>query len=408
MLILSYQSTDSQFVHLLHGVAAFFERLEIVLKDGDEGIDAAVAEVGRREEKHPLRGEVGRHEVARAPRAEVQLVERERQPAVHLHVRTVRVLADGAPRQPLLLGGAGGGEVDERLEVGAVHPRHLVVDHLCGVLQRPVQEVTHRGARERPEHHVAEVLRRLAEPVPAVHGQPDLGGLLGAQVARARHGAPKVGEDGFEPAERPAAPFGRLGAETGDEVLGELRLVDDDVICGVAVVTDHVGGRRQVVFPAAVVLSVVVHWRETHGEPPGGAPPGHEEVAGGVAVGDDVVGREPYGERAATEPCQLQQHDLLVLRLQVRMQLEQLRRGLRGRHVDEVRVHGRLNQARATVVEDDGGRTVGGLAEMPGKGAVLCEDHGKALLDGGRGRRGRREGIDDGHLHLERHLVEDG
>ena len=139
--------------HLLQGVAAFFEGLKIVLENWDKGVDAAVANVGRRKEEHPLRGEVGRHEVAGAPRAEVQLVERERQPAIHLHVRAHHVLAHGAPREPFLLGGAGGSEVDEGLEVGAVHPGHLVVDHLRGVLQRPVQKVAYTGCLDRGNAH---------------------------------------------------------------------------------------------------------------------------------------------------------------------------------------------------------------------------------------------------------------
>ncbi|KAF6992846.1 hypothetical protein CFC21_009802 [Triticum aestivum] len=410
---------------LLHGVAAFLEGLQVVPEHGDEGVDAAVAEVGRRQEQHPLRGEVGRHEVAGAPRPEVQLVERERQPAVHLHVRAHHVLEHGARGQPLLLGGAGGREVDEGLEVAAVHPRHLVVDRLRRVLQRPAQQVARRGPRERPQHQVAEVLRRPAHPVPPVHGYPDRRGLAGAQVARARHGAPEVREDGLEPAERPPAPLRGPGAEPRDEVLGEVRLVDDDVAFGAVVsvmmAAGGGGGRRPVVLPAAVVVLraswrgprleevlLVVHWREAHGQPPGGAAPRDEEVAGGVAVGDDVLGREPDGEGAAAEPRELQHHHLLVLRVQVRVQLEQRRRGLGRRHVDEVGVHGRLHEARAAVVQDHGRRAVGGLADLPGERAVLREDGREALLDGGGGRRGRREGVDDGHLDLVRDRVEDG
>uniref|UniRef100_A0A8R7UL67 Uncharacterized protein n=1 Tax=Triticum urartu TaxID=4572 RepID=A0A8R7UL67_TRIUA len=408
--------------HLLHGVAAFLEGLEVVPEHGDEGVDAAVAEVGRRQEQHPLRGEVGRHEVAGAPRPEVQLVERERQPAVHLHVRAHHVLEHRARRQPLLLRRAGGREVHERLEVAAVHPRHLLVDRLRRVLQRPAQQVAHRGPRERPQHQVAEVLRRLPQPVPPVHGYPDRRRLAGAQVPRPRHGAPEVGQDGLEPAERPPAPLRRPGAEPRDEVLGEVRLVDDDVALGAVVpVVMAGGGRRPVVLPAAVVVLrasrrgarleevlLVVHGREAHGQPPGGAAPGDEEVAGGVAVGDDVLGREPDGEGAAAEPRELQQHHLLVLRVQVRVQLEQRRRGLGRGHVDEVGVHGRLHEARAAVVQDHGRRAVGGLADLARERAVLGEHGREALLDGGGGRRGRREGVDDGHLDLVRDRVEDG
>ncbi|XBI82764.1 hypothetical protein VPH35_091367 [Triticum aestivum] len=391
---------------LLHGVAAFLEGLQVVPEDGDEGVYAAVAEVGRRQEQHPLRREVGRHEVAGAPRAEVQLVERERQPAVHLHVRAHHVLEHGARGQPLLLRRAGGREVNEGLEVGAVHPRHLVVDRLRRVLQRPAQQLARRGPRERPEHQVAEVLRRPAHPVPPVHRYPDRRGLAGAQVARARHGAPEVREDGLEPAERPPAPLRGPGAEPRDEVLGEVRLVDDDVAFGavvpVMVAGGGGGGRRPVVLPAAVVV-LRASWR---------GPRLEEvllvEVAGGVAVGDDVLGREPDGEGAAAEPRELQHHHLLVLRVQVRVQLEQRRRGLGRRHVDEVGVHGRLHEACATVIQDHGRRAVGGLAELPGKRAVLREDGREALLDGGGGRRGRREGVDDGHLDLVRDRVEDG
>ena len=42
-----------------------------LLENGHEGVNATVAYVGRREKEHPLCGEIRRHEVARAPRAEV-------------------------------------------------------------------------------------------------------------------------------------------------------------------------------------------------------------------------------------------------------------------------------------------------------------------------------------------------
>uniref|UniRef100_K3ZTE9 Uncharacterized protein n=1 Tax=Setaria italica TaxID=4555 RepID=K3ZTE9_SETIT len=386
---------------LLHGVAALLERLEVVLEDGDEGVDAAVADVGRHEEQHPLRGEVGRHEVGRAPRPEVQLVERERQPAVHLHVRAQHVLAHGARRQAFPLDGAGAREVDERPEVGAVHAGHLVVDHLRRVLQRPAQEVRHRRRRERPQDQVAEVLGGEAQPVAPIHGQPDLRGLVGVQAAGARHGAPQVGEDGLEPAERAAAALRRPAPERRDEVLGEVRLVDDDVLgaLAVAVVRLAAGGA---VLPAAVV---VLDARRGAGL----EEPRLVEVAGGVAVGGDVVGGEADGEGAAAEPGELEEHHLLeLLALQVRVQAQELRGGLGGRHVHEVGVHGRLHEARAAVVEEHRGGAVGGRAQLPREGAVLGQHRGEALLDRRRRRCRRREGVDDGHLHLVRHPVEDG
>ena len=63
---------------------------------------------------------------------------------------------------------------------------------------------------------------------------------------------------------------------------------------------------------------------------------------------------------------------------------------------------------RAAVVEQQGRGAVGGLAQLPREGAVLGQHRGEPLLDGRRGRRRRRERVDDGHLHLVRHPVEDG
>jgi len=191
------------------------------------------------------------------------------------------------------------------------------VDRLRRVLERPVDEVPHRGARERPEDQVAEVARRRGEARPPVHGDADGGGLERvAEPARARHGAPHVCQDRLEPAEGAATPFGRLGADPRDEVLGEVCLVDHDVVLlGVVAVAVAMGRRRRVgrrrgpaVLHAAVrelderrvarweEAPVVDRRRRADGEPARGAAPGDEEVAGGVAVRHGVVGGEPDGE----------------------------------------------------------------------------------------------------------------
>uniref|UniRef100_A0A804QDV0 Uncharacterized protein n=1 Tax=Zea mays TaxID=4577 RepID=A0A804QDV0_MAIZE len=93
-----------------------------------------------------------------------------------------------------------------------------------------------------------------------------------------------------------------------------MRLLDHDALrrrralAAVAVLLLGLGGRRQVPLPAAVVEvdagrrarleepRLAGHGGQARREAPGGAPPRHEEVAGGVAVGHDVVGREPDGE----------------------------------------------------------------------------------------------------------------
>jgi hypothetical protein len=49
-------SSASEVRSLLHGVAALLEGLEVLLEleDGHEGVHAAVADVGRHQEQHPL------------------------------------------------------------------------------------------------------------------------------------------------------------------------------------------------------------------------------------------------------------------------------------------------------------------------------------------------------------------
>jgi hypothetical protein len=139
-----------------------------------------------------------------------------------------------------------------------------------------------------------------------------------------------------------------------------------------------------------------------------GAAPCYEEVAGGVAVGDGVVGREPDGERPAGKPRELHLHHLLELAVQVRVQLQDLRRGLVRRDVGEGGVHACLHEPRAMVVEQDTRRAVRASTNLAGEEAIHGQYVGEAALDVGRGGRRRRECVDDGHLDVVRELVEHG
>ncbi|BAS91981.1 Os05g0116850, partial [Oryza sativa Japonica Group] len=157
------------------------------------GIDATVAGEGRHEEHGALHRQVRRREVERpaaaAAAAEVELVEVDAQPAVHLDVRAQhRLRLVGGGGEPLGLDGAGRREVDERAEVGVVGARHGAADQLGGVLHGAGRQLAGGAPRERPEDEVAEVAARDGRPHarPAVHGDAERRGLAGGEAARQR------------------------------------------------------------------------------------------------------------------------------------------------------------------------------------------------------------------------------
>ncbi|CAM0913823.1 unnamed protein product [Alopecurus aequalis] len=197
-----------------------------------------------------------------------------------------------------------------------------------------------------------------------------------------------------------------------------MRLVDHDAF-GAGVVGVWC---RPVVLHAAVLeldvwlvarpeeVRVVVRRRRglADGAPARCAAPGDEEVAGGVAVGDGVVGREPDGERSAREPGELHLHHLLELPLQVRVQLQQQRRGLARQGVGErCAVHACLHEPGAAVVEQNPRRAIRGSSDLAGEEPVHRQHVGEATLNVSGGGRRRREGVDDGHLDVVRDPVED-
>uniref|UniRef100_A0A8R7UIC0 Uncharacterized protein n=1 Tax=Triticum urartu TaxID=4572 RepID=A0A8R7UIC0_TRIUA len=163
----------------------------------------------------------------------------------------------------------------------------------------------------------------------------------------------------------------------------------------------RVAGREEV--------GVVVGRRRRGGDvqPSRGAAPRDEEVAGGMAISDGMVGREPDGQRAAGEARQLHLHHLLHVALQVRVQLQHHRRGLGRREVDQRGpVHARLHEPRAVIVEQHAQRAIRARADLTSEEAIDGQHLGEAALDVLSGGRRRLEGIDDGHLDVVRDLVE--
>ncbi|BAT10618.1 Os10g0379233, partial [Oryza sativa Japonica Group] len=287
--------------------------------------DAALRRARRHEDEQPVDGHVRRQERARRPAAEVEVVEPEPYPAVDLQVRAERRARLRRRRRELVAGGHLA-EVHERLDVPLVDARHGVADDADHGGVAGGEEVADLHPRERPEHHVAEVVRghRRAGAAAAVDGDPHLRVLLRREVARRRDLLPRVRQEALERAAPRAAD---AGLEAGDELRRE---VDGEV--------PHPLQREGAVgvapAPLAPELDVPVverrrrrDARRRDGRPveerrrEGGAGGAHgggplgEEDAHGLAVGDLVVAHRADHQPAARVPRQLHLQQWLLIDL---------------------------------------------------------------------------------------------
>jgi hypothetical protein len=143
------------------GVEDVLECLNVVVVERHEEVDAALGGGRRHEDEYALDGDVRREEGAGRAVAEVEVVEPEAEPAVHLEVRAERHARRRRRGLELLPG-----------TLAEVDARHGVADdaHHGGVAGR--QQLPRAHPRERPQHHVAEVLDGdgRAGPGAAVHG----------------------------------------------------------------------------------------------------------------------------------------------------------------------------------------------------------------------------------------------
>ncbi|XBI95374.1 hypothetical protein VPH35_031858 [Triticum aestivum] len=411
---------------LVECVAAVLEGVHVAAEERHVGVHAAVAQEGRQQDEQALHRQVAGHEEERPAASEVHVVERDPQPAVDLDVGAQHHLNRiGRRQQPLLLHSAGVGEVDERLEVAIVDPGHRPADELHRVLHRPGHELPRRGGGPRPEDDVAGVsVRHLrAHPRSSVHRDGDAGGLPAIEPARLGHAAPQVRHHALQGAARPGCARRRLRLEPRDELPAEVHLVDHHlVVFVVAVPTDNIVVHLLVGFELdATVLvldvqrfagmeegSAVVHRDGVDGGAAGGLAPGDEEVAGGAAVGHDVLRGEPHDERPAREARDLDQHQLLGPVVAAGVQAEHLRRGLERHDAVERHVGRRLHEPRAGVVEHDRAFAVGVHAEPPGPLAVVHQRPGQPGLEDGVGRRRCVERVYHRDVRVEVGLVEHG
>ncbi|KAM3370648.1 hypothetical protein ACQJBY_018158 [Aegilops geniculata] len=411
---------------LVEGVAAVLEGVHVAAEERHVGVHAAVAQEGRQQDEQALHRQVAGHEEERPAAAEVHVVERDPQPAVHLDVGAQHHLSRvGRRHQPLLLHRAGVGEVDEGLEVAVVDPGHLPVDELHRVLHWPGHQFTRRGGGPRPEDDIAGVsIRHLrAHPRSPVHGDGDAGGLPAVEPARLCHAPPQVRHHALQGAARSGRARRRLHLETGDELPAKVHLVHHHLIVFVvAVPTDNVVVHLLVGFEldAAVLVldvqrfagmeegSAVVHRDGVDGGAAGGLAPRDEEVAGGAAVGHDVLRGEPHDEGAARAPRDLDEHELLGPVVAAGVQAEHLRRGLERHDAVERHVGRGLHEPRAGVVEHDRAFAVRVHAEPPGPLAVVHQRPGQPSLEDGVGRRRRTEGVDHRDVRVKVSLVEHG
>jgi hypothetical protein len=253
--------------------------------------------------------------------AKVEVVEPEPEPAVHLEVWAEGHPWCGRRGRELLPGGLT--EVDERLDVVIINTRHSVADdadHHRGVARG--EKISRAHPRERPQHHVAEVLHgdRRAGPRAAVHRDPYLRELVGSQASRHCDLLPRVHEEALE---RAAPPAHDAGLEPHQEVLGEVHREVPDLIHGERAV------RVQVVAPELGVPVVKRRCGSVAGDgDDGGAVgdgggeggrvgahrggPSGEEEAHGLPVGDKVLGHGADHQPPAREPRQLRLEERLI------------------------------------------------------------------------------------------------
>jgi hypothetical protein len=209
---------------IIHGVADLKERVDVLLSDAHEQVDAAFARARRNEDHQPFDGQVRREERARGAGAEVHLVELEPQPAVHLQVRAQHRPGRRRSRGELLPVRVGHRpEVHERLDVLAVDAGHGFADHVDHAAVARAQEVLGLELRERPEHHVPEEIHghRRVGPTPAVHRDPHLRELLRFEPSRRRDLLPRVRQEALERAAPGAHACFQVGDELGREMHGE-------------------------------------------------------------------------------------------------------------------------------------------------------------------------------------------
>ncbi|KAM3390247.1 hypothetical protein ACQJBY_012064 [Aegilops geniculata] len=299
---------------LVEGVAAVLQGVHVAAQEWHVGVHAAVAQEGGQQDQQAFHRQVAGHEEEGPAAAEVHVVERDPQPAVDFDVGAQHHLSRvGRCHQPLLLHRAGVGEVDEGLEVAVVDPGHLPADELHRVLHRSGHELPRRGGGPRPEDDVAGVsVRHLrAHPRSPVHGDGDAGGLPAIEPARLGHAAPQVRHHALQGAARPGCARRRLRLEHGDELPAEVHLVDHHVVVFVIAIPTYNSVVHLLVgfeLDATVLVldvqrfavmeegSAVVHRDGVDGGAAGGLAPGDEEVAGGAAVGHDVLRGEPDDE----------------------------------------------------------------------------------------------------------------
>ncbi|CAM0908972.1 unnamed protein product [Alopecurus aequalis] len=408
----------------VEGVAAVLEGVDVAAEERHVGVHASVAQEGRQQDEQALHRQVARHEEEGPAAAEVHVIERDPQPAVHLdvgaqyHLRRV-----GRRHQPLLLHRAGASEVDEGFEVSVVDPGHLPADELHRVLDRPRDELPRRGGGPRPEHNVASVATRhlRAHPRSPVHGDGDAGGDATVEPARLGHAPPQVRHDALQRAARLVRTRRRLRLELGNELPAEVHLGHHHLVVATRTNSIAVGVVSLLVgleLDASVLVldqrrlprfkerRTVVHRDGVDQGAPGGLAPRDEEVAGGSAVGHDVLRGEPHHERPAREPRDLDEHQLLGPVVAARVEAQHLGSRLQRHDAVERHVGRRLHEPGAGVVEQDGAVAVGVHAEPPGPLAVVHQRPGQPCLEDGVGRRRRAERVDDGDVCVEVGLVE--
>ncbi|KAG6526821.1 hypothetical protein ZIOFF_016822 [Zingiber officinale] len=164
-----------------------FRRLKELVKGGQVVVEerhvdfdagGGVSGDGRKEYYHPLGRRVGRHEAEWVAGAEVDVVEGEAEPAVHLEVGAHDTLYGVRGRlQVLRPHRRRAGEVDEGAEVAVVGDTGDGVAHDGGgVAQRAMGHIAGRRSGEGPQDEVAEVFVGDGRPEAgaAVHRDPHL------------------------------------------------------------------------------------------------------------------------------------------------------------------------------------------------------------------------------------------
>jgi hypothetical protein len=399
---------------------------------------APVAQRGPRQDvDDALRRVVPRRVEELPAAAEVDVVERDPQQAVHRDVGAQRHgLRVGQRRhEALLLHGPGAREVDERPEVGVVDAGGLRADEFRGAAEGPRQQVPRRGGRVRPEHEVARVrLRHPRHPRPPVHGEVQgRRGSAAAEAPRLGHAPPEVRRQALHRAVGAGRARGRPGLELRDELVAEAHVLDHHLVVVAAVAGAAIDASAHVVLVilvawqlelGAAVLELdprrvagdeegrpVVHRDGVDGDAAGGLAPGDQEPADGEAVADGVVHGVAHDDGAAREPRHLDQHQLPGAVAAARVEAPDLGRGLQRHDAPErgAVVRRRLDEPDARVVEQDAAAAGGGVrAEPAGPLAVLGQRPGEPRLEGGGGRGRRVEGVDAEHVVVEADEVERG